>query len=73
MDINKILTSRRVNMTMQATNKEEAIQELTNLLYDDGALTSKEDFMQDVWQREAEVSTPALKTILPSRTANPAR
>ena len=46
MDINKILTPRRVNLTMQATNKEEAIQELMNLLYDDGALTCKEDFMQ---------------------------
>ncbi|WP_406704790.1 PTS sugar transporter subunit IIA [Sodalis sp.] len=57
MDINKILTPRRVNLHMQATNKENAIQELADLLYDDGALTSKEDFIQDVWQREAEGST----------------
>lgn len=57
MDINKILTQRRVNLNMQATNKEDAIQELADLLYDDGALTCKEDFIQDVWQREAEGST----------------
>lgn len=57
MDINKILTPRRVNLNMQATNKEDAIQELADLLYDDGALTCKEDFIQDVWQHEAEGST----------------
>lgn len=32
MDITKILNTNRVILDMQATNKEEAIEELTNLL-----------------------------------------
>lgn len=37
MDITKILNTNRVILDMQATNKEEAIEELTNLLKKDGA------------------------------------
>lgn len=57
MDINKILSARRVKLSMNASTKDEAIRELTDLLYEDGALTSKEDFIHDVWLREAEGST----------------
>ncbi|MFS2221088.1 PTS sugar transporter subunit IIA [Pantoea sp. B65] len=57
MDINKILNAKRVKLTMTATSKDEAIQELTDLLYQDGALSSKEVFIRDVYLREAEGST----------------
>jgi len=57
MDINKILNANRVKLAMTASNKEEAIAELTDLLYDDGAISSKEAFIHDVWLREAEGST----------------
>lgn len=57
MDINKILNANRVKLTMSATNKGEAINELTDLLYADGAITNKQDFIHDVWLREAEGST----------------
>ncbi|MBP2168289.1 PTS system fructose-specific IIA component [Erwinia toletana] len=57
MDINKILNANRVTLTMNATTKDEAIQELTELLYQDGALSCKEAFIRDVYLREAEGST----------------
>ncbi|WP_413733826.1 PTS sugar transporter subunit IIA [Sodalis sp. RH21] len=57
MDITKILNANRVKLTMTASNKEEVIQELTDVLYDDGAIISKEEFIRDVWLREAEGST----------------
>ncbi|MCU1789908.1 PTS sugar transporter subunit IIA [Pectobacterium polaris] len=57
MDINKILNANRVKLNMSATSKDEAINELTELLYADGAITNKQDFIHDVWLREAEGST----------------
>lgn len=57
MDISRILNPRRVNLALQATSKEEAITELTELLYQDGAISDKQTFMDDVWLREAEGST----------------
>ena len=57
MDITKILNTNRVILDMQATNKAEAIEELTNLLKKDGAIDCRETFIKDVWQREAEGST----------------
>lgn len=57
MDISKILNTNRVLLDMQAKNKEEAIEELTDLLQKDGAITCRDTFIQDVWQRETEGST----------------
>ncbi|EJL88066.1 PTS sugar transporter subunit IIA [Pantoea sp. BIGb0393] len=57
MDISRILTPRRVNLALTATSKEEAILELTDLLYHDGAISDRAAFIEDVWLREAEGST----------------
>ena len=57
MDISRILTPRRVNLALTATTKEEVIHQLTDLLYQDGAITDREAFIEDVWLREAEGST----------------
>lgn len=57
MDITKILNANRVILDMKATTKTEAIEELTDLLQKDGAISCRETFIQDVWQREAEGST----------------
>ncbi|VCV73207.1 hypothetical protein BANRA_00062 [Escherichia coli] len=48
MDITKILNTNRVILDMQATNKAEAIEELTNLLKKDGAIDCRETFPLDV-------------------------
>ena len=42
---------------MTARTKEEVIEELTDLLIRDGAVTNKEDFIRDVWLREELGST----------------
>lgn len=42
---------------MTARTKEEVIEELTDLLIQDGAVTNKEDFIRDVWLREELGST----------------
>lgn len=57
MDISRILTPRRVNLNLQASSKEEAIVELTDLLFSDDAISDKAAFIKDVWLREAEGST----------------
>ncbi|WP_130831787.1 PTS sugar transporter subunit IIA [[Erwinia] mediterraneensis] len=57
MDISRILTPRRVNLALTATTKEEVINELTDLLYQDGAITDRAAFIRDVWLREGEGST----------------
>lgn len=57
MDISRILTPRRVNLALTATSKEEVINELTELLYQDGAISDRDAFVADVWLREAEGST----------------
>ncbi|MBK4783531.1 MAG: PTS sugar transporter subunit IIA [Pantoea sp. Pent] len=57
MDISRILTPRRVNLALSATSKEEAINELTDRLVSDGAISDRAAFIADVWLREAEGST----------------
>ncbi|TDS68443.1 PTS system unknown substrate IIA component (Fru family) [Pantoea sp. PNA 14-12] len=57
MDISRILTPCRVNLNLQASSKEAAIIELTELLFSDGVISDKEAFIRDVWLREAEGST----------------
>lgn len=57
MDISRILNNKRVLLDMKATTKAEVIEELTDLLQKDGAISCRETFIQDVWQRESEGST----------------
>jgi len=42
---------------MMAKSKEEAIEELTDLLVRDGSVINKDDFLKDVWLREEQGST----------------
>ncbi|MEY8712579.1 PTS fructose transporter subunit IIA [Mangrovibacter phragmitis] len=57
MDITKILNVSHVKLNMVAKTKDEVIEELTDLLLADGAITNRDEFIRDVWQREAEGST----------------
>lgn len=57
MDISKVLKVQNIKLDMQARTKEEAIEELTDLLVKDGAVTNKEGFLHDVWLREEQGST----------------
>ncbi len=57
MDISNVLNVKSIKLNMMAKSKEEAIEELTDLLVQDGAVINKGDFLKDVWLREEQGST----------------
>ncbi|HBR1544361.1 TPA: PTS sugar transporter subunit IIA [Klebsiella pneumoniae] len=57
MDISTVLNVKNIKLNMTARTKEEVIEELTDLLIQDGAVTNKEDFIRYVWLREELGST----------------
>ncbi|MFM8095638.1 PTS sugar transporter subunit IIA [Klebsiella pneumoniae] len=57
MDISTVLNVKNIKLNITARTKEEVIEELTDLLIQDGAVTNKEDFIRDVWLREELGST----------------
>ncbi|MFG1174003.1 PTS sugar transporter subunit IIA [Erwiniaceae bacterium CAU 1747] len=57
MDISKVLNVKNIKLSMLAKSKEEAIEELTDLLVLDGAVIHRDDFIKDVWLREEQGST----------------
>lgn len=57
MDISNVLNVKNIKLNMTATSKEEAVEELTDLLVLDGSVINKEDFLKDVWLREEQGST----------------
>lgn len=57
MDISKVLSVKHIKLNMVATTKKEAIEELTDLLVEDGAVIDKDHFVRDVWLREEQGST----------------
>ncbi|SSK21217.1 PTS system transporter subunit IIA [Klebsiella pneumoniae] len=52
-----MLNVKNIKLNMTPRTKEEVIEELTDLLIQDGAVTNKEDFIRDVWLREELGST----------------
>lgn len=57
MDISAVINRNKINLNLNATNKSEALIELSELLFKEGVLSSKEDFVKDVYLREAEGET----------------
>lgn len=57
MDIGKLLTPNRVSFQLKGRTKEEAIEELIEILYRDGTIENKEEFKSAVMKREGEFST----------------
>lgn len=57
MDISKVLSVKHIKLDMVAKTKQEAIEELTDLLVEDGAVIDKAHFVRDVWLREEQGST----------------
>lgn len=51
MNISDVLNAKNIKLKMMAKTKEEAIEELTDLLVLDGVVISKNDFLKDVWLR----------------------
>lgn len=57
MDISDVLNVKNIKLDMTAKTKEEAVEELTELLVLDGSVINKDDFLKDVWLREEQGST----------------
>lgn len=57
MEIKDLFSEERVKFRLKAHNKEEVIDELINILYDDGKINDKEEFKKAVLKREKEFST----------------
>lgn len=57
MDITTVINKNKIDLNLNATNKDEAINELAELLFKEGILLSKEDFIKDVYLRELEGET----------------
>jgi fructose PTS system EIIA component len=57
MDFSTVLRPQIINLDMDATNKEDALQQLSELLLKDGAILSKQDYIESVYQREKEGPT----------------
>jgi fructose-specific phosphotransferase system IIA component len=53
MDLSKVIKSETIKLDMEATTKEEVIEELTELLYKVNAISNKENFLKDVFYRES--------------------
>lgn len=52
-----ILDKKLINLSLKACTKEEAITELSNILFENNKLLSKEVFIRDVLERERHCTT----------------
>ncbi|WP_434643809.1 BglG family transcription antiterminator [Thermoanaerobacterium thermosaccharolyticum] len=56
-DLAKVIKIETIKLDMEAKTKDEVLRELTTLLYNAGALSDKEAFLDDVYYRERLGST----------------
>ncbi len=57
MTIEDVIQRSCINLHLRGRTKEEIILEMTDMFYQAGVLSSKEQFLEDVYQREAEGPT----------------
>lgn len=57
MDIADVLKPERIKLDLPAGSKEQALEILVDVLQDSGALTDKESFLEDVYERERASAT----------------
>lgn len=57
MDITTVIDEQRINLHLDANNKAEVLDAMGDMLLKAGVLSSKEDFIKDVYFRESEGTT----------------
>lgn len=57
MEIKDILDSKTIKVDLQATNKDEALRELSKLLLTNGYISDIEGFLGDIYKREEQGPT----------------
>lgn len=63
MNISEVLKKERIKLNMPETTKEQALNSLTELLYESGALSDKDAFLADVLERE-KISTTGIGNMI---------
>ncbi|MBD1382955.1 PTS sugar transporter subunit IIA [Metabacillus arenae] len=57
MDLQEVMSTDTIHLSMQVENKQQAIEELTMLLEKKGFISNKEQFIKDIYAREAQGKT----------------
>lgn len=57
MNVNEILDLNTIKVNLDARDKEEALNELVDVLLTEEYITNKEQFLSDIYAREAEGQT----------------
>lgn len=59
MDLSEILDERIIDLDVKGTTKDEVLRELSQRLYDNGYISDVEQFVKDIYVREAAGITGA--------------
>lgn len=54
LSIRSVLNEQRIDLHLKGQTKDEVLDEMVELLYKDSVLSSKEQFLKDVYYREGE-------------------
>lgn len=54
IDLSELIDETAIDLKMDVQSKSEAIEKLTDLLISNGAIESKETFLEDVFEREEQ-------------------
>lgn len=57
MEIQKMMSNQTINLELDVTHKDEVIEKMVDMLFEDGRLLSKEGFLSDILEREQTMST----------------
>lgn len=57
MNISQVLKKENIELNVEAKSKEEALEKLTEILYQSGKLEDKQAFLDDVLKRESVSTT----------------
>ncbi len=57
MDVNEILDLNTIKVNLDVKNKDEALNNLVDVLLEEKYITNKEQFISDIYAREAEGQT----------------
>ncbi|MGL5124132.1 MAG: PTS fructose transporter subunit IIABC [Fusobacteriaceae bacterium] len=55
--LKEMITENLINLNLKAKNKEEAIEELVTILFNEKKITNKEEFKKEILKREMKSST----------------
>lgn len=77
MELETVLSPENVRLQLKGRTKEEVLQEMTELLFENGYITSREDFLKELYLREEEgitgigdgIAIPHGKSEVVTRTA----